>query len=114
MSTLHGQIMNDSLPQLPAPDVVALSDYFDAAGQRHSLAFTADQLHAYALAAIAQADAQIEALTAQRDELLAALEGILMHIGTGREDGVEWVCEPVHRDEIKAARAAIAKCKEAA
>lgn len=102
MSTLHRQIMN-----LPAKPYDGTQTY-DAYCKGHR-----DARHAAAELAL-KADAQIEALTAQRDELLAALEGILMHIGTGREDGVEWVCEPVHRDEIKAARAAIAKCKEAA
>jgi hypothetical protein len=48
-------------------------------------------------------------LIAAAPELLEALRNILMHIGKGRENGVEWVCEPIHCDEIKDARAAIAK-----
>lgn len=48
-------------------------------------------------------------LIAAAPDLLSALQNMLMHIGAGREDGVEWVCEPIHADEIKAARAAIAK-----
>lgn len=43
----------DKFGPLPEPDVVALSDYFDAAGQKHSLAYTADQMHAYAAQAVA-------------------------------------------------------------
>ena len=56
----------------------------------------------------------ITRITAERDAALRdaerlreALEGMLMHVGKGREDGVEWVCEPIHSDEIKAARAAL-------
>lgn len=48
-------------------------------------------------------------LIAAAPELLDALQNILMHIGKGRENDVDWVCEPIHSDEIKAARAAIAK-----
>lgn len=50
----------------------------------------------------------------QESQLLVAAEGILMHIGKGREDGVEWVCEPIHSDEIKALRSAIAASKGSA
>jgi len=50
-------------------------------------------------------------LIAAAPALLEALEDLLMHIGKGREETVEWVCEPIHSDEIKAARAAIAAAK---
>lgn len=62
----------------------------------------------------AQLEAAERELAAQRvreaaQDLLTALRHILMHIGPGREDGVEWVCEPIHSEEIKAAREAVAK-----
>jgi hypothetical protein len=47
-------------------------------------------------------------LALKADALAEALRDMLMHIGKGREDGVEWVCEPIHHDEIKAAREALA------
>jgi len=84
---LHGQMMN--LPMtLEARDA---GPYANGYKQGHK-----DARHAAAEAAL-KADACVE-----------ALRGLLMHIGKGREENVEWVCEPIHSDEIKAARAALA------
>lgn len=55
------------LPPLPEPDVTALSDYFLADGSRHGLAFTHDQMRAYAAAALAD-------MTADRDKYKAFAE----------------------------------------
>ena len=46
----------------------------------------------------------LEALRQCRD----ALKDMLMQIGANRENGVDWVCEPIHSDEIRGARAALA------
>lgn len=59
-----------------------------------------------------QSAAELRSLHAVNAELLEALKGMLIQIGEGREAGVEWVCEPIHSDEIRAARAAIAKAEE--
>lgn len=60
---------------------------------------------------LGRAIAEIERLRAvelQAESLADAMKNLLMHIGRGREDGVEWVCEPIHSDEIRGARAALA------
>lgn len=46
------------LGPLPEPDVTALSDYFLSDGSRQSLAYTADQLEAYAARAVDAASAR--------------------------------------------------------
>ena len=84
---MHGQMMN--LPM--ALDPRDSGPYANGYRQGHK-----DARHAAAEAAL------------KADALAEALRDMLMHIGAGREDGVEWVCEPIHSDEIKAARAALA------
>jgi hypothetical protein len=86
---LHGQIMN--LPaRLPSDCAKMATATAYKTGHR-------DARHAAAELAL-KADACVEAL---RD--------ILMHVGEGRGDAVEWVCEPIHSDEIRAAREALAE-----
>jgi len=91
---LHAQIMNltSECPH-PFSDVQHVSSW----SQGHR-----DARHAAAEFAL-KADACIE-----------SLRGIMMHFQKGREDGLEWVCEPVHADEIKAAREALAALDGAA
>jgi len=84
---MHGQIMN---LQCTIPGTLALNEH-----RAYKIGHR-DARHAAAELAL------------KADALAQALRDILMHIGKGREDGVEWVCEPIHSDEIKAARSALA------
>jgi hypothetical protein len=86
---LHGKIMN-----IPAKTP-------------HDLEKADGLVHAYRLGHRDARHAAAE-LALKADALAEALRDMLMHIGKGREDGVEWVCEPIHSDEIKAAREALA------
>lgn len=52
---------NEGLGALPEPDVTTLSDYFDASGERHSLAYSIDA---------------VRKLLAERDALQAALDAV--------------------------------------
>jgi hypothetical protein len=65
--------------------------------------------HAARDESIATMAARITQLEVESAELLAALGGLMQRIGSVRPNDGDWVCKPIHADEINSVIDAIAK-----